>query len=606
MSSHNYNFFANTSHEDDENTEYTRNGSTNSSAGENRSFNNFIPSASPATPGQHVPQYQFGSLDTPLGPQGYFPPPGLPPLRQQSFYQNVDTHRRSEGQSGTQFTAPSALPPRPRPTRLPSPLPGANRLTPNLPVPRPLTPDHILNDQLPVAFNPSANTSTGKRERAAVSDTEETPQQTTKKVKKKAPAKSAKPSVRPAEKVEEKTGAKKGGRTKEATAYGNEEMRRLVQLFSKLVPIGRRGWEEVLCLYNEWAKRNGFPERQLRPLQTKWNHMVRVATEHPTGDGERLQIYEDVLTADSAANERVACGDLQDEDSGDEDGDVIEVSSDDDEVVVKKEKGKEKQKKKEDKGMAVTKAYRTEPPLPSTDNSLSRTSRTRQATAVLQNLAAASDPGRQQQLQEQRTQSTLQILQFQHLQTQVTSLQNRIRDLESQLQQAQMQTMAAQSEAQTLRLVARIQGHGSFDSPRSGRSPLRYNYEHRCQHRSRHERLLSPDYGRYYESCSPIRHHRSPVSSRRAYSPLPPLHTHSPPSPSHVPMSPPPLHSSPAPPAMSPVPLREETSIASGSRVTLDVLANVAGHLDAGHSYSIRAHPDGDLNIELSPSKKSM
>ncbi|KAJ8091717.1 hypothetical protein PM082_020952 [Marasmius tenuissimus] len=591
MSPQNYNFFSNSdlNNNNTENNQHTQNpGSRDNSANkENQPVTNALPPAAvnSTTPRQH---FQFGSLTEHDLPRGYFPPPGLPPLRQQGFYYEDPRQRHLEHDPSTRALTPSGpARPRPQPTRLPPPNPPAPSFA-SLPAPRSLTPDNVLERQLPPTVVPPQLTQPSTvRRNTRESDVKDAQPPVAKK-RKKVVVKSAKPTQRPTEKVDEEV--RKGrGRTKEASAYSNDEMRKVVEFYEDVIPIGRRGWEEVLRLYNEWAQTNGYPERQLRPLQMKWNNMVRTATEHPTGDGERLQIYEDVLRAEAAANERVACGDLQDDSDQEDEDDVIDISSGDDEepsAKVKKEKKKGKEKQDEKKGTVVTKAYRTEPPLPSRDTtSTSRTSRARQASAALQSIAAASDPERQQQLLDQRTQRTLQLFQFQHLQSQVTSLTQQVSDLTSRLHQEQMRTMASENQLQTMRLMLRFQGQGPgspFGSPRSHHTPRRarsqYDYRRR---RSRYDRSPSPDY------------RRSSRQRDRSRSPVLPLRTPSPPPPVHSPSLP--VHS-PPPPVHSPA-LPASTSIASGSRVTLEVLADAAEHLEDGHEYSIHPHPDGHFDI---------
>ncbi|KAJ8094154.1 hypothetical protein PM082_023362 [Marasmius tenuissimus] len=594
MSSQNYNLFPNSGcdNNDEDIGQHTQNTSSyeNSTSNENQPGTNTLPPpVNSSTPRQ---PFQFGSLTQhDLTSRGYFPPPGLPPLRQQGFYYG-DSRQTINRDPAMPIPTTGEPRPRPRPTPV-ARAPHSNPTPPfsSLPAPHPLTPDDLLHQQIPMSVVPPQSTRPPVvRQDTQGSDGDDVQSPASKKWK-KAPSKQ---QTRPVRKVDKELSATKGrGRTKEASAYSNDEMRKVVEFYEEVIPIGRRGCEEVVCLYNEWAKSNGFPERQLQPLQMKWNNMVRTATEHPTGDGERLQIYEDVLRAEEAANERVACGDLQDDSEQEDEEDIIDISSGDDEGpstnVKKKTKGKGKGKEKQDekKGTTVMKAYRTEPPLPPRDTTTaaSRTSRARQASAALQSIAAASDPKHQQQVLEQRTQCTLQLFQFQHLQSQVTSLTQQVGNLTSRLHQEQMRTMAAENQLQTMQLMLRFQGQGSglpFDSPRSHRTPrrARSQYDYHRQH-SRYDRSPSPNYYRLSQrdrSRSPILPSRTPSSPLPLPSPTPSTTTITP-----VPTVP------PVPPA---------ASVASGSRVTLEVLADAADHLESGQSYSIRPHPDGKFDIE--------
>ncbi|KAJ4493510.1 hypothetical protein C8J55DRAFT_484927 [Lentinula edodes] len=134
---------------------------------------------------------------------------------------------------------------------------------------------------------------------------------------------------------------KKGGRTKGALTYGDEECREL------------KGWEAVVSTYNKWARKNGYPERERRPLANKFNSLVTIAKMKPTGDAERRQMYAEALMAEDSLNEKAAIGDVQD--------DVVEISSndddDDDNPQMKTAKGTKKEP-----GTVLTKVYKTEAP----------------------------------------------------------------------------------------------------------------------------------------------------------------------------------------------------------------------------------------------------
>ncbi|KAK1226377.1 hypothetical protein PQX77_010648 [Marasmius sp. AFHP31] len=548
MSSQNFSFFPDNN--EPQNGQHTQNPATYQNSGDE----NQPPANTPRQP------FQFGSLPRPdlTGtPQGYFPPPGLPPLRQQGFYSNVPRQPLGHHPSSpfATFNDPPTRPQRVLEEELP---PVSSASLRSLPPPKR---QHVADSDGDEP--PPPNPKKAKKKAMPGSDVDEASQPPAKRGRKKAMPKPIKPAT-PADKADkEEPASKKGrGRTKEATACTNAEMRQLTDLT------------------------NGFPERQVRPLQMKWNGMIRIATEHPTGD---------------------ALGDLQDDSDIDED--VINISSGEDEepVVkaeqsVKKEKGRAREKLDAEKGTAVTKAFRTEPPLPSRD-STSRTSRAQQATAALQSIAAAAGPEHQQHLQDQRTQRTLQIIQFQHLQTQVSTLTQQLEDTRNRLHQEQMRTVASQNELRTLQLMLSFPGQGrgfDFDTSRSHYTPRCHGYKRRRY--SRYDPSPSPEFcsrsrrRRDERSWSPIRSPvRSPIRSLSiqptSRSPLPPAGASIPSSPLHAP---------------GPSTVLEEVtpSVASGSRVTLDMLADVADHLETGHNYSIRPQPNGDLEVEVSPSRK--
>ncbi|KAL0563060.1 hypothetical protein V5O48_019018, partial [Marasmius crinis-equi] len=115
------------------------------------------------------------------------------------------------------------------------------------------------------------------------------------------------------------------------------------------------------------------------------------AKDKPTGDGERLRLYEDALEAQDAIDEKADTGDLQDEE-------VLELSSDSEDEDVKpvikteggekgtksgKEKGKEKQK---ESAPMLVKTYKVVAPLTQGEKPVKARSHAHQAAAVLQNM----------------------------------------------------------------------------------------------------------------------------------------------------------------------------------------------------------------------------
>ncbi|KAK1216092.1 hypothetical protein PQX77_021270 [Marasmius sp. AFHP31] len=189
-------------------------------------------------------------------------------------------------------------------------------------MPCPLTPDNLLQQQLPTSVAPLQSTQPPAVQQTTQGLDSDSVQPSASKKQKKVPAKQ---QTCPIEKADKEPATKGRGRTKEASTYSNNKMQKVV-----------------------WT-----------------------ATEHPTSNGEWLQIYEDVPRAKEATGECVALGDLQDDSDQEDKEDVINISSGDDEepsANVKKEKtkgkGKEKEKQNEKKGTTVTKAYCTEPPLP--------------------------------------------------------------------------------------------------------------------------------------------------------------------------------------------------------------------------------------------------
>ncbi|KAJ3963521.1 hypothetical protein EV361DRAFT_874800, partial [Lentinula raphanica] len=97
---------------------------------------------------------------------------------------------------------------------------------------------------------------------------------------------------------------KAGGRTAGSTEYSTAELSAMVRLVHKFLRMGKKGWERVTNEYNKWASANGYPERQCKPFQTQWNRSVLIATTKPTGDADRLEMYERVIEAEAAIAQR--------------------------------------------------------------------------------------------------------------------------------------------------------------------------------------------------------------------------------------------------------------------------------------------------------------
>ncbi|KAF8816485.1 hypothetical protein BYT27DRAFT_7049351, partial [Phlegmacium glaucopus] len=84
----------------------------------------------------------------------------------------------------------------------------------------------------------------------------------------------------------------------------------LVKIVGLRCPIGQNGWEAVTKEYNEYAKNNGSMERDRVSIKHKFD---LVSTEKPTGEGERLQLYQDALQADNDITARSAAITLNDD-----------------------------------------------------------------------------------------------------------------------------------------------------------------------------------------------------------------------------------------------------------------------------------------------------
>ncbi|KAJ3885200.1 hypothetical protein GG344DRAFT_70740 [Lentinula edodes] len=405
---------------------------------------------------------------------------------------------------------------------------------------------------------------------------------------------------------------KTGGRTVGSTEYSTTELSGMVRLVLKYLPMGKKGWERVVNEYNKWASTNGYPPQQYKPFQTRWNRCVLIASTKPTGDADRLEMYERVLEAEAAIAQRVSLGSLQDNEN------VISISSeeddddDDEDLVINKRKGKVRGSE----GTVLTKAYKVEAPL--NDAPRTRMSRQSQANDLLGGISASLNPQNLQQRDVNRASMNLQMMQMQHMQTQLNNLQQR-------LDTATREAMEAQSELKMMRLLHSSRRRSRSRSYSRSRRSHRYSRSH-----SRSPTRLSHSYHHDHSTArshvySPVPHNIRPRSgSPRSRSP--PQHRYS-----HFhsrPFSPPVINTTISPtvtphrnyveaaqvytasrtlyqnkePTYNPPP---PPTIASSSRITLDQLASIAiEELDAGDIVTVKPRSDGDYDVELSPSKR--
>ncbi|KAH9841822.1 uncharacterized protein C8Q71DRAFT_720904 [Rhodofomes roseus] len=134
---------------------------------------------------------------------------------------------------------------------------------------------------------------------------------------------------------------RRGGRQPGATTYTEADYRAMMDFVRDVLPLGPDEWARVRSLYNERAQREGRPERQVKPLRSKFESLAR--TPKPTGDAEVPWWVEEAWIIDNSINERAHVRPLDDDEGidgvggaqGDE-HDVIEIfDSDEEEPIVK-------------------------------------------------------------------------------------------------------------------------------------------------------------------------------------------------------------------------------------------------------------------------------
>ncbi|KAJ3808418.1 hypothetical protein F5876DRAFT_67281 [Lentinula aff. lateritia] len=382
-----------------------------------------------------------------------------------------------------------------------------------------------------------------------------------------------------------------------STEYSTTELSGMVRLVLKYLPMGKKGWERVVNEYNKWASTNGYPPRQYKPFQTRWNRHQQSQLEMPTDSrcmNEFLRQRPQLLSAISSE---------EDDDDDDED------------LVINKGKGKVRGSE----GTVLTKAYKVEALL--NDAPRTRMSRQSQANDLLGGISASLNPQNLQQRDVNRASMNLQMMQMQHMQTQLNNLQQR-------LDTATREAMEAQSELKMMRLLhsscRRSRSRSYSRSRRShrysrshSRSPTRLSHSYHHDHSTARSHVYSP-VPHNIRLCSGSPRSQSPPQHRYSH-----LHSRIP-----RPFSPPVINTTISPtvtphqnyveaaqvytasrtlyqnkePTYNPPP---PPTIASSSRITLDQLASIAiEELDAGDIVTVKPRSDGDYDVELSPSKR--
>ncbi|KAF8828239.1 hypothetical protein HHX47_DHR4000776 [Lentinula edodes] len=166
---------------------------------------------------------------------------------------------------------------------------------------------------------------------------------------------------------------KTGGRTVGSTEYSTTELSGMVRLVLKYLPMGKKGWERVVNEYNKWASTNGYPPRQYKPFQTRWNRHQQ----------SQLEMLTDSRCMNEFLRQRPQ---LLSTISSEEDDD-----DDDEDLVINKGKGKVRGSE----GTVLTKAYKVEAPL--NDAPRTRMSRQSQANDLLGGISASLNPQNLQQ-----------------------------------------------------------------------------------------------------------------------------------------------------------------------------------------------------------------
>ncbi|KAF9480325.1 hypothetical protein BDN70DRAFT_931797 [Pholiota conissans] len=101
-----------------------------------------------------------------------------------------------------------------------------------------------------------------------------------------------------------------GGRRAGAGNYGNDELKQLLRLTEKELPVGQNGWKRIHEKYSAWAIKHGHSSRDAKSLEAKFKLMVK--TKKPTGSGKRPETITRAKAIDKLINEKVGTRNLND------------------------------------------------------------------------------------------------------------------------------------------------------------------------------------------------------------------------------------------------------------------------------------------------------
>ncbi|KAF8160048.1 hypothetical protein B0H34DRAFT_705969 [Crassisporium funariophilum] len=146
---------------------------------------------------------------------------------------------------------------------------------------------------------------------------------------------------------------RRGGPAQGARNFTGRDMLVLVKIIGTRKPLGPDGWEAVAKEYNKWALKNGSLKRDKTLLRHKFDAIVKTASEKPTGEGERLELYTKALLANNEIITQSSMITL-DDDASEKNG-VISLSKNETESE-REEEPKSRDKKSTIKGAKAEKA----------------------------------------------------------------------------------------------------------------------------------------------------------------------------------------------------------------------------------------------------------
>ncbi|KAJ7195966.1 hypothetical protein GGX14DRAFT_323982, partial [Mycena pura] len=218
----------------------------------------------------------------------------------------------------------------------------------------------------------------------------------------------------------------KRGRQPGSSNYSSKDVTALLDLVEEHLPLGGKRWKTIGKEFNKWARSASRPERQEKALENKYKSLLK--TKKPTGDAERPPTVKRALEIENLILERAGARNLSDDSEFDEeDFSSSSSSSDEDDDTNKRPKART--------------AIARRAPSPQLPPRKPRAS----TTNLMQTIASAFDPNKQQRRDEARAQRNFESTQLLALTQQVETLrsvnaelQNRIHTLERQLDRAEL------------------------------------------------------------------------------------------------------------------------------------------------------------------------
>ncbi|CDO77118.1 hypothetical protein BN946_scf184592.g14 [Trametes cinnabarina] len=110
------------------------------------------------------------------------------------------------------------------------------------------------------------------------------------------------------------TAGKQGGRSRGSSNYTDDDLAALLKYVRLVLPIGQQAWQKVAEKFNKWALKHGRPKREMKPLKAKYDNIVRIGSDKPTGATEVPWYIEEALMIETLVNEKSHTQEFNDSD----------------------------------------------------------------------------------------------------------------------------------------------------------------------------------------------------------------------------------------------------------------------------------------------------